>query len=170
MYGLEQVLVNYTGSIMSETHSVRCKLAADVLRSGGTLTLPVAGRSMFPSVRAGDELVVERTGISKVSHGDIVLFARGERLCAHRVVSNSGTGLLTRGDATQSLDAPIDANELLGKVSFVVRDGKCIVPNQSLGVAERLISELMRRSELAARVISGMYGLLQAVAISGSAN
>ena len=93
-------------SELSETHAVKCELAADVLRSSGTLRLQVSGWSMLPAIRSGDVLVIHRAASKDVSKGDIVLFSRDRRLFAHRVVSASleRSGILTRGDA---MPAPV---------------------------------------------------------------
>jgi signal peptidase I len=151
--------------MMNEAHAVKCELAADLLRSYGILRLPVTGRSMFPAVRPGDVLVVHRTPGSAVARGDIVVFARNRRLFAHRVVaSNAPTAswLLTRGDATPAPDAPVHENDVLGKVSTIVRGGKHLLPRKTSRRIERWVGNLMHRSGVAARVIVGIHGLLQA--------
>lgn len=146
---------------MNETHAVKCGLVADVLRSHGTVRLQVTGWSMFPAVRPGDVLVVDRTGSSEVAPRDIVLFARERRLFAHRVIANGGFGLRTRGDAMPAPDAPVEENELLGRVSFIVRGGKHILPRRTSRIGERVVAQLVQRSEVAARVIVGIHGRLQ---------
>jgi signal peptidase I len=151
----------YTELGRNETHTVKCELVADVLRSYGTVRLQVTGWSMFPMVRPGDELVVDQTGRSEVVPGDIVLFAREQRLFAHRVVANHGSGMLTRGDAMPAPDPPVGESELLGRVSLITRGGKRIQPRRTSRTVARAIAQLVQRSEVAARVILGIYGLLQ---------
>jgi len=149
----------------TETHAVKCELAADVLRSYGTLRLQVTGCSMFPAVRPGDVLVIHRTPVSAVAHGDIVLFARDRRLFAHRVVAShnpTGSWLLTQGDAMPSPDAPISEDEVLGRVASIVRGREYILPRQTSRTVERWVGKLVYRSGVAARVIVRLHGLLQA--------
>jgi len=149
----------------TETQAVKCELAADVLRSYGTLRLQVTGCSMFPAVRPGDVLVVHRIPSSSVAKGDIVLFARDRRLFAHRVVASNGppgSRLLTQGDAMPAPDAPVCENEVLGKVSSIVRGGEHMLPRKASRAVERLVGKLVHRSEVAARVILGIHGLRQA--------
>jgi signal peptidase I len=151
--------------MMTETHAVKCELAADVLRSYGTLQLQVTGRSMFPAVRPGDVLVVNRIRGSAVAQGDIVVFARNRMLLAHRVVASNGPAgswLLTQGDATPAPDAPVHENEVLGKVATIVRGGKHILPRETSRRVERWIGNLIHRSRVAARIIVGIHGVLQA--------
>ena len=120
---------------------------------------------MFPSVQPGDTLIVDRTTVEAVAEGDIVLFGRYSRFFAHRVVTkNKGVGntkMLTRGDAMTVPDPPVGGNELLGRVSFIVRNGKLFEPNKRPGLSERLVATLLSRSEIAARVVVGIHGLRQ---------
>src|SRR5258708_30435290 len=73
-------------------HSLKCELAAQVLRSFGILRLQVTGLSMLPSVRPGDVLFIERRDLREIAAGDIVLFARQGKLVAHRVLYTTGAG------------------------------------------------------------------------------
>jgi signal peptidase I len=149
--------------VTSETEAAKCELAADVLRSHGKLRLQVTGWSMFPAVWPGDTLFVDRVSSSAVSAGDIVLFERDRRLFAHRVLAKGGDGtsaIVTRGDAMPAPDSPVGEDEFLGKVSYIVRNGKCIQPRKTLRVPGRAVAALVQRSEIGARVVVGVYGLL----------
>ena len=121
---------------------------------------------MVPAIWPGDALVVKRTNGSNVAAGDIVLFSNGRRFVAHRVIEKSGDAengrVLTRGDAMGSADAPIKPAEILGKVSFIVRNGRCFEPKNNLHRSERALAALLRRSEIAARVIVGVHALSRA--------
>ncbi len=120
---------------------------------------------MLPAVMPGDTLTVKRVRSGAVCEGDIVLFGRDRRLCAHRVVATGqapDTTLVTRGDAMPTSDPPISDAELLGKVSRIVRNGKSIDPGKGPRFSQRALAALMRRSLFAARVFLGLYGLRQA--------
>jgi len=149
-----------------DTHALKCELACEVLRSSGTLRLKVMGWSMLPSVWPGDTLVVESADSSAVSKGDIVLFGRDRRLFAHRVVAKHArpgdSHLVTRGDAMSAPDSPLAEDEVLGKVSLILRDGTCIAPRRRLRFSERAVAALVRGSETAARVLVGVHGMRQA--------
>ena len=58
--------------VMSESHAVKCELAAEVLRSSGRLRLQVTGWSMLPSIWPGDTLTVEQVGFPKVDRKSVV--------------------------------------------------------------------------------------------------
>jgi hypothetical protein len=145
-----------------EGHAIKCELAAEVLRSSGKLRLKVGGWSMLPSVFPGDTLLVERSESSAVVEGDIVLFSRGRRLFAHRVVERSSSAeLVTRGDAMPSRDPLVGSEEMLGKVVLILRNGKRIKPRKRLHLAERALAAAVRNSEIAARVVVGVHNLRQ---------
>lgn len=149
---------------MNKIHTLKCGLAAEVLRTHGRLRLQVTGWSMFPAVRPGDTLIIDRIASSETSEGDVVLFERDRRLFAHRLIAKYSFGeqrLLTCGDAMPSPDLPVTESELLGRVSFIVRNGKYIQPRKILRFHERVVGTLVHRSKIAARVIVGIHGLYQ---------
>jgi signal peptidase I len=147
-------------------------MASEVLRSSGSLRLQVTGWSMLPTVWPGDILVIESVESDAVSEGDIVLFGRNRRFFAHRIIQQEtkagDRGILTRGDAMAAPDAPVAKNELLGKVSYILRNGKCIEPNKTLRLSERAVAALVQRSETAARLVVGVHGFRQASRVQTS--
>jgi signal peptidase I len=147
----------------ADSHALKCELAREVLRTWGKVRLCVTGWSMLPTIWPGDTLLVERADHARVSKGDIVLFGRDHRLFAHRVVAKAGKSeaawLITRGDGMLRPDPALDGSELLGKVRFVVRDGRRISPGATLNLFERAVSAVVRRSDLAARVVVGLCGM-----------
>lgn len=148
-------------ALQSDAHAVRCDLAAEVLRSSGRLRLRVTGWSMLPSVWPGDTLLIDRSDADRVSEGDVVLFARERRFFVHRVVkkNSEGSKILTRGDAMSQPDPPFAQRDLLGKVSLILRNEKCIVPRPRLSLPGRVISALAQRSVVAARAIVALREL-----------
>jgi len=132
-----------------------------VLRASGKLFLRVTGWSMLPTIWPGDVLVVESASRSEVREGDIVLFTRGGRFVAHRVL-RTGTAeemtLQTRGDALWKSDAPVSNEELQGRVFMVLRNGKRVPPKTELSFAERLAASVFQRSEITARAIVRLHG------------
>ena len=146
-------------------HAVKCELASELLRSSGTLRLRVTGWSMLPAVWPGDTLVIERIESGAVAEGDIVLFARDRRVFAHRVLAKGNPAgdstILTRGDAMPQPDPPVGDRDLLGRVVFILRNGKCIEPSRTPRLSERALSALVRNSEIAARVVVAVHGMRQ---------
>ena len=149
-----------------DIHALKCEMADEVLRSSGSLRLQVQGWSMLPSVLPGDILTIERVSAEEVAEGDIVLFGRDRRLVVHRVIGRTGdsgnSSLITRGDAMATPDPVVDEKQLLGRVTFIMRNGKCIEPPRTMGAPARAVAALVQRSEIAARVVVGIHGLRQA--------
>jgi signal peptidase I len=141
----------------ADLHALKCELASDVLRSSGRLRLRVTGWSMLPTIFPGDTVMIERASGENVCEGDIVLFDRDRRLFVHRVSGKSGsTGdlrIVTQGDAMTRPDPPVSGSQVLGKVRFVLRDGRLSQPATCLGFSSRAVAALVRRSSSAARVI-----------------
>jgi signal peptidase len=153
-----------SASILGDVNALKCELAGEVLRSSGSLRLKVTGWSMLPAVMPGDTLVIEHISSDAVSEGDIVLFGRDRRFFVHRVITKGqaqNTALVTRGDAMPTPDPPVPGSDLLGRVSFIVRNGKCLTPSQSRRFPERAVAALVRRSTFVARVVVGVHGLRQ---------
>jgi L-amino acid N-acyltransferase YncA len=89
---------------------------------GTRLWVRGAGRSLYPLLRSGDAVQVERCGREALAPGDVAL-VRGERgLCAHVVTS-------TEPLVTQSLLGGVDPGEgvALGRV-VAVRRGRLVLP------------------------------------------
>jgi hypothetical protein len=160
---------------LGDAHALRCELAAEVLRASGSLRLRVTGWSMLPTVWPGDTLVIEQACGDQVFEGDIVLFSSGRRFVAHRVLAiGDDPGVLrvqtstiqastiqTQGDAVRRPDAPLAAGDVLGKVSFILREGKLIEPSRRLCFSDRAVAAGFRCSSFAARVVVRVHGMLQ---------
>jgi len=150
-------------SILGEANALKCELAAEVLRSSGTLRLSVTGWSMLPTIMPGDTLTIEQTSPDTVSVGEIVLFGRYRSLFVHRVVAKNARccTIVTGGDGMPVLDMPISETDLLGRVASIDRNGISIQPRRNLSLLEQVIATLVRRSTFAARVTIRISGLLQ---------
>lgn len=83
----------------------------------------VIGNSMFPLLRKGDWIYVEPIDVKKLKIGDIILFHIQQRFVVHRIVKISNEYLVTKGDWSRFLDAPIFMDNVIGKVT-AIRRGK----------------------------------------------
>ena len=144
-------------SAPADSAAMKCELAGEVLRSFGGLRFAATGWSMLPTIWPGDTLVVERAGADQLQVGEVALVGRDGRLCAHRVVSRAkASGRLhwvTQGDAMPAPDRPVTETELMGRVAYLIRAGKCISLPAKLNLIEQLIAKTVRRSFLAARAL-----------------
>jgi signal peptidase I len=130
------------------------QLVLDAVGSLGEAHLPASGSSMLPTIRPGDVLEVHRESMGGISIGDVVVFEREARLVTHRVVEKltkpERTLLITRGDALRAPDPPVSPEELLGRVTAILRGGRRLDPR--LTPWARVASWFLARSEFCARV------------------
>jgi hypothetical protein len=139
----------------ADSQALKCELACEVLRSFGSLRFSATGWSMLPAIFPGDTLMVERVSGDQVNIGEVVLIGRNGRLCAHRIISreeNAGRPhWITQGDSMPMPDPPVKENELLGRVNYVIRDGKCVAVSAEPSIAGKVTTKVLRHSFLAAR-------------------
>ncbi|HTW25062.1 MAG TPA: S24/S26 family peptidase [Candidatus Baltobacteraceae bacterium] len=113
-----------------EREAVEMALAEEVLRSYGRLRMVARGSSMVPSIFPGDVLVIKRDPLARLRPGHIVLASRDGRFFAHRVVRLTALGgkprVITRGDALNQNDPAFLHDEILGRVTAVIRGQKNI--------------------------------------------
>ncbi len=144
---------------LDPSDGTRNELTAEVLQSYRELRLRVFGSGMLPAIWPGDILAIDPCGIADAGLGDIVLFARHGRLFAHRVVSQSGEYLVTRGDGVRDTDPPVKPGELIGRVSEIVRRGKTLRPKARLSLGGRIAAAIASRSAGAGRLLTRLHGL-----------
>lgn len=111
---------------------------------------------MAPSILPGDVISVQRTGLSEITPGQVVLFTRDGDLAVHRVVAKTTTlsqsYLITRGDRLRENDPPVPSSDLLGRVYLIERDRRRFQPATGLSVSARIIAPLLRSSDSATYV------------------
>jgi signal peptidase I len=142
-------------SVSNALAALRLELAVEVARTFGSLRLRVTGTSMLPAIQPGDLLTIDRVNLRDTSPGEIVLFARGGRLFAHRIVHASGGDsdpcLVTRGDRLIETDPPVFQSELLGRVTSIERAGSQVRsrPGSWLDGPNRVLGCFLRSSDRA---------------------
>jgi signal peptidase I len=112
-------------------------LITECLQNGHAVRFRAPGRSMHPTIRENEALVVAPIAPSDLSIGDIVLSRCGEKITAHRLVRIEGgmpagpesrPRFILRGDACTACDHPVPADQILGKVMAFERKGRLVNP------------------------------------------
>jgi hypothetical protein len=114
-------------------------LITDCLKNGRAVRFRAPGRSMHPTIRENEALVVAPAAPAWLALGDIVLSRCGEKITAHRLVwidaETAAPGapegrpvFILRGDACRTCDPPVAAHQILGKVVAVERRGCMVNP------------------------------------------
>jgi signal peptidase I len=150
--------------VMSRAQAVKCDLAAEVLRSFGSLRFSATGWSMLPTIWPGDTLMVERARSDEIRVGEVVLVGRDGRLCAHRVVAKpdgSGKMWVTRGDAMSAPDRPSFEDQVLGRVAYLIRAGRLIAVPAEMSMVKNLAAKIVQHSIPAARALVFMRQMTQ---------
>ena len=95
----------------------------DLLLRMGKIRLRIASRSMVPTLRPGDEIVVEPVLGHLLEKSDLVLFQEAGRLICHRVaeVGADDDSLVVRGNAPTSPGQRIAREQVMGKVVRIRR-------------------------------------------------
>jgi hypothetical protein len=164
------------GTFANARLEVKRDLALEVLRLHGEARLPGIGASMLPTIWPGDILEVRHESPAEIAPGDLVVFERDGCFVAHRVVRR-GTGvppvrghgqdahattptfLITRGDRMRRSDPPVLPEELLGRVTMIVRGNRRIAPG--LTRWGRVISWVLSRSHFCTRVLMHLNRVME---------
>jgi len=115
-------------------------VSTELLRRGQCVRFRAPGLSMHPTIKEGETITVIPISSFDIKRGDILLYLVGKKVIAHRVVgiekkksdsSNqpskfSSRLFLLRGDASPIHDEPVEAQQILGKVVSVERNGRSI--------------------------------------------
>ena len=118
------------------------ELISDLLANGLKVKFRAPGYSMYPTILHEDVITVEPVRPEEVQVGDIVLYRNENSVIAHRVIkienkssihTDSQSSVISpqsffilRGDARPACDDPINAEQILGKVVSVERNGRCM--------------------------------------------
>ncbi len=129
---------------MNENPHIFAEVSADLLRRGQTVRFRPQGYSMYPMIRDGDIIEVAPIQATSVKTGEVILYAVGSRVLAHRVLAIKGseaeeTIFRLQGDAHHVGDETVRADQILGHVVAVERGGRRIsLIGRRPGVIERL--------------------------------
>ncbi len=108
-------------------------LSGELLSLGFGVRFRAPGTSMHPTIRHGDMITVEPLASAKLERGDIIFYRSQDSFIAHRLVNieernNCGLTFILRGDASAACDAPVESEQILGKVVRVERGHRRIDP------------------------------------------
>ena len=78
----------------------------------------VATGSMENTINIGDLVIVNLT--KDVNENDIIVYKDDNNFITHRLIKKQADKLITRGDANNSEDKPINEDQILGKVIYIV--------------------------------------------------
>ena len=92
------------------------EIVKELLRRGVTVSFRARGKSMGPTIRDGDTMVVEPLGCRPLRYGDVVLCATERGLVAHRLVGRNGDMFRIQGDAPGSGSEEVSSHAVRGRM------------------------------------------------------
>jgi len=137
-----------SSNIFCVPNSKAAALIESLMREGAAVRIRVTGRSMEPTIRDGDILVIVPASGS-IRWGDVALCRRGDasgECFIHRIVWRGSDCVRTKGDALRGLDPPVRTDGVIGVVQSVER-----------GVGG---TEMFKRDGVAGRFRSGWRAFL----------
>jgi signal peptidase len=119
-------------------------LSTELLGRGKRVRFRAPGRSMYPTIRENEAITVEPVTPQDVKVGDIILYRSGKSVVAHRVMRiERGKGdtlrFILREDTWGTLDEPVEAEQILGRVVSVERAGRNIDPSSTRAKVRLLV-------------------------------
>ena len=107
------------------------QLICDLLSSGRSVRFRAPGRSMYPTIREGETLTVAPILPKDVRKGDILLYRLERSVIAHRVtrverIEGDTFRFILRDETWGYCNDPVDAQQILGKVTAVEREGRSV--------------------------------------------
>jgi hypothetical protein len=103
-------------------------LAEEFLRESGEMRFVACGKEMMPAIFPGEEMILHRARMRDVQVGDVVVFKQRGEWHMERVreilPGVAQPAVLTEADSGRVREEAVFAEELLGRVTFVVRDGE----------------------------------------------
>lgn len=79
----------------------------------------VATGSMADTIEIGDVVIVELT--KDVRKNDIIVYKEEENFITHRLIDINENGeFITKGDANNTEDKPVNETQVLGKVTYII--------------------------------------------------
>lgn len=104
---------------------------------------------MLPALWPGDLLTIQSREYDEVVPGDIVLVMRDNRFFVHRLIEKrqvkDSCSWITRGDAMPQNDPPSAKFELLGRVTFIRRGNRTLVPSRKVSLFTTALAWMLSR-------------------------
>ena len=116
--------------------SVCTQLLREWINAGKPAWLPLSGESMVPFLPGGSKILVSQTTAGQIRLGNLLLFEVEGRIICHRVLRRRGQGasytFLTKGDGRRATDPWVCAEQVIGKVTAINRNGSIVRLNTPL--------------------------------------
>jgi phage repressor protein C with HTH and peptisase S24 domain len=102
-------------------------IITEKISSGGEVSIPITGKSMYPTLKQGRDYAVLKKAPEHLEKGDIPFYRR-ENGCfvLHRVVGEDENGYILCGDNQSEKEFGIKHSQIIAVLTAVERNGKRI--------------------------------------------
>ena len=80
----------------------------------GYSVFEVATGSMEPAISKNDIIITKKNSTYEIN--DIITFSKDKNYITHRIISKNNDTYITKGDANNTADTPIETSSIIGKV------------------------------------------------------
>ena len=102
----------------------------ELVENGKSVSLIVAGNSMFPFLEHERDTVYFEAPKRKLRKGDIVFYQRRNgQFVMHRIYKAEGDSYFIVGDAQRVIEGPVLGDQIFAIVTQVKRNGKVLTPS-----------------------------------------
>ena len=98
----------------------------EALHQRGRTHIRIQGRSMYPVLRHGDQVIVEPVVYDELARGDMIVFYDKRGIVCHRLLRKRQRQCHLKGDTNIRTDPPIGWSQVLGRVTHVVENDGAI--------------------------------------------
>jgi len=109
---------------------VYTQLLREWIDAGEPAWLPLSGESMVPFLPSGSRVLVSQTAAEQISFGNLLLYEAEGTIICHRVLRRRREGrsyaFLAKGDGWRKTDPWISADQVIGKVIAIHRNGRLL--------------------------------------------
>lgn len=98
----------------------------DVLQEKGVYIGPTVGVSMLPLLKTRRDTIVVKKKTERLKRLDVALYKRGEAYILHRVLRQTDTGYIIRGDNCYA-DENVPESAVIGVLTEIFRKNKHII-------------------------------------------
>ena len=94
------------------------KVLSKVLHTQYPMAAITSG-SMWPVLKTGDLILMKGAHAGEVSVGQIIVFKNTNGFTIHRLIRKEGERYITKGDANNVEDRPIQASDIVGRAVYM---------------------------------------------------
>ncbi len=94
------------------------KILSHYLKTPYPLATITSG-SMWPQLKVNDLILMKGISGEEAKVGQIIIYKNAQGFTIHRLIRRQGSMLITKGDANNSEDAPVNPKDVVGRMVYI---------------------------------------------------